>query len=106
MKSSMNGGLNLSVLDGWWPEAYDGGNGWAISGDVDDDHGAQDARDGAELYRLLEEEVVPGYYSRDDAGLPREWLARVKSSIANLGPVFNAHRMVTDYVSEAYGPRS
>ena len=70
MKSAVNGGLQLSVLDGWWAEAYDGSNGWALSGDVDDDHGAQDARDAAELLRLLHDEVVPAFYDRDERGLP------------------------------------
>jgi starch phosphorylase len=102
MKSSMNGGLNLSVLDGWWPEAYDGANGWALPGDVDGDHGMQDARDGAELYRLLEEEVVPAFYGRDEAGLPREWLARVRAALRTIGPGFCAGRMVGDYVERMY----
>ena len=102
MKSSMNGGLNLSVLDGWWPEAYDGTNGWALSGDVDGDHGSQDARDGAELYRLLEEEVVPAFYGRDEAGLPREWLTRVRAALRTVGPGFCAGRMVGDYVERMY----
>jgi starch phosphorylase len=102
MKSSMNGGLNLSVLDGWWPEAYDGANGWALPGDVDGDHGQQDARDGAELYRLLEQEVVPAFYGRDEAGLPREWLARVRAALRTIGPGFCAGRMVGDYVERMY----
>jgi starch phosphorylase len=102
MKSAMNGGLNLSVLDGWWPEAYDGTNGWAISGEVDHDHGAQDARDAAELYRLLEEEVVPSFYGRDDRGLPGDWVARVKRSLITVGPAFSANRMVGDYVEKMY----
>ena len=71
IKSAMNGGLQLSVLDGWWPEAYDGTNGWAISGEVDHDHGAQDWRHADELYRLLTDEAVPTFYTRDDSGLPR-----------------------------------
>src|SRR5205807_2970562 len=62
MKSVMNGGLQLSVLDGWWAEGYDGSNGWALSGEVDDDHAAQDARHADELFRVLEEEVVPAFY--------------------------------------------
>ena len=102
MKSSMNGGLNLSVLDGWWPEAYDGSNGWAINGDVDDDHGAQDHRDGSELYRLLEEEVVPTFYGRGDDGIPHEWVAKVKRALMTVGPQFAAGRMVCDYVEQMY----
>jgi starch phosphorylase len=102
MKSSMNGGLNLSVLDGWWPEAYDGSNGWALRGDVDDDHGAQDARDAGELYRLLEEEVVPAFYGRDEHGLPHEWLSRVRAALRTIGPGFCAGRMIDDYVEHVY----
>jgi len=102
MKSAMNGGLNLSVLDGWWPEAYDGTNGWALSGEVDDDHAAQDERDAHELYRLLEDEVAPSYYARGDDGLPHEWLARVKRSLITIGPQFCASRMVGDYVEQMY----
>ena len=103
MKSAANGGLHLSVLDGWWAEAYDGTNGWALSGEVDDDHGAQDSRDGAELYRLLEEEVAPRFYARDDAGVPREWLARVRASLRTNLPQFSAARMVHDYRDRLYG---
>jgi starch phosphorylase len=102
MKSAINGGLNLSVLDGWWPEAYDGTNGWALSGDVDADHGAQDARDAAELYRLLEDEVVPEFYARDESGLPRAWLARTRASLKTIGPNFCAGRMLADYVEQVY----
>jgi glycogen phosphorylase len=103
MKSAANGGLNCSVLDGWWAEGYDGTNGWAISGEVDDDHWAQDGRDGRELYRLLEEEVGPQFYARDEDGLPREWIARVRSSLRTLLPQFSAARMVHDYRDRLYG---
>ena len=103
MKSAVNGGLQLSVLDGWWAEGYDGTNGWALSGDVDDDHGAQDHRDGLELYRLLDEEVAPQFYARDDDGLPREWLARVRASLRTNLPLFSAARMVHDYRDRLYG---
>jgi len=102
MKSSMNGGLNLSVLDGWWPEAYDGTNGWAISGDVDHDHGMQDHRDGSELYRLLEEEVVPSFYGTGEDGIPCDWVAKVKRALITVGPQFAAGRMVGDYVEQMY----
>jgi len=103
MKSAANGGLNLSVLDGWWAEGYDGTNGWAISGEVDHDHWAQDARDGQELYRLLEQEVAPQFYARDEQGLPREWIARVKASLRTLLPRFSATRMVGEYRDRLYG---
>jgi len=103
MKNAMNGGLNLSVLDGWWPEAYDGANGWSISGDVDDDHGAQDARHAADFYRLLGEAVVPTFYdARDPDGAPARWLQMVRSSLATIGPRFGATRMVSEYVERVY----
>ena len=91
MKSAVNGGLQLSVLDGWWAEGYDGTNGWALSGEEDADHGAQDHRDGAELHRLLEFEVAREFYERDAGGLPRAWLARVKASLATNGPRVLGH---------------
>jgi glycogen phosphorylase len=102
MKSAVNGGLNLSVLDGWWPEAYDGSNGWALSGEVDHDHANQDARHAAELYRLLEEDVVPLYYDRDGDAVPRAWLSRVRSALKTIGPAFGAGRMIGDYVEKLY----
>jgi starch phosphorylase len=102
MKSAVNGGLQLSVLDGWWAEAYDGTNGWALSGEVDDDHEAQDARDADELLRLLHDEVVPEFYDRDADGIPRAWLARTKASLRTNGPAFSASRMLRDYVERMY----
>jgi starch phosphorylase len=103
MKSAANGGLQLSVLDGWWAEGYDGTNGWSLSGEVIDDHWHQDERDGAELYRLLDEEVAPEFYRRDDAGLPREWVARIRRSLRTLLPEFSAARMVHEYRDRLYG---
>jgi glycogen phosphorylase len=103
MKSAVNGGLNLSVLDGWWAEGYDGANGWSLSGEIDADHGAQDARDGAELLRILEEEVVPTFYDRDPAGIPQGWLQRVRRSLKTNGPAFGAGRMLEDYEQRVYG---
>ena len=102
IKSAMNGGLQLSVLDGWWPEAYDGSNGWAISGEVDNDHGAQDWRHADELYRLLTNESVPTFYSRDADGLPQGWLDMVRNSLRTIGPNFGAGRMVRDYAEQIY----
>ena len=104
MKSAVNGGLQLSVLDGWWAEGYDPDRGWAISGDIDDDHEAQDERDAAELYRLLEDEVLPAFYERDDDGLPPAWLAMMRASIAALAPEFSAARMLGDYERKVYEP--
>ena len=102
MKSAINGGLQLSVLDGWWAEAYREDNGWALSGEVDPDPVAQDARDGAELHRLLAEEVVPLFYERDDDGLPQRWLRLMRESLRSLGPEYNAQRMLRDYRERVY----
>ena len=102
MKNVMNGGLQLSVLDGWWAEGYDGHNGWALSGDVDHDHGAQDARHAHELFRLLEEEVAPEFYRTSGDGIPGDWVARVRRSLRTLGPEFGAGRMLEDYEQKVY----
>jgi starch phosphorylase len=102
MKSVMNGGLQLSVLDGWWAEGYDGTNGWALPGEVDDDHGAADARDARELYRTLEAEVVPAFYDRGDDGLPGAWIERMRASLRTLGPRFSATRMLREYAERDY----
>jgi starch phosphorylase len=102
IKSGINGGLNLSVLDGWWPEAYDGTNGWAIGGEVDADHDGQDWRHAGELYRLLCDEALPTYYERDENGLPKAWLEMVRSALRTVGPGFGAGRMVGDYVERIY----
>jgi len=102
MKSVMNGGLQLSVLDGWWAEAYDGTNGWALSGEVDPDHGAADPRAAAELYRMLESEVVPAFYDLNADGLPAAWIERMRASLKTLAPRFSATRMVDEYVEKAY----
>lgn len=102
MKSSLNGGLNLSVLDGWWGEAYDGDNGWAISGDVDHNAGAQDARHADELYGLLERQVLPLFHNRDADGVPTAWVRRVKGALMTVGPRFCATRMMQDYARDVY----
>jgi starch phosphorylase len=102
MKSAVNGGLQLSVLDGWWAEGYDGANGWALSGDVDPDHGAQDQRHAGELFRLLREEVLPEWHARDEQGIPRAWVARVKASLRTNAPAFAAGRMLHDYADRLY----
>jgi starch phosphorylase len=105
MKSAINAGLQLGVLDGWWPEAYDGTNGWAISGEVDHDHGAQDWRHAAELYRLVTDEVIPAFYERDGDGLPQTWLTMVRASLRTCGPRFGAGRMIEDYAARIYPPQ-
>ncbi|MBV9682273.1 MAG: alpha-glucan family phosphorylase [Solirubrobacterales bacterium] len=102
MKSVINGGLQLSVLDGWWAEGYDGNNGWALAGGVDQDHQAQDERDVAALHQLLDEEIVPTFYERDDAGLPSAWLSRIRESLRTLAPRFSATRMLSEYLSGPY----
>ncbi|HKZ03062.1 MAG TPA: alpha-glucan family phosphorylase [Pyrinomonadaceae bacterium] len=102
-KVATNGGLNLSILDGWWLEAYDGTNGFGIGGSVETGESAEiDASDAESLYRALEQEVVPLYYDREADGLPRKWIAMMKRSIATLVPAFNSDRMVEDYASRIY----
>jgi starch phosphorylase len=102
-KVVLNGGLNLSVLDGWWAEAYDGLNGFAIgAGATHTDPAVQDDRDAQHLYTTLEGEVVPLYYRRNRDGLPHAWIARMKRAIRTLGWRFNADRMVMDYVRHCY----
>ncbi|MGA2217752.1 MAG: alpha-glucan family phosphorylase [Terracidiphilus sp.] len=104
-KVVLNGGLNLSVLDGWWAEAYDGLNGFAIgSGRTHSNLDVHDSRDGEDLYRVLRDEVIPLYYHRDRDGLPRGWIKRMKRTIRTLGWRFNADRMVMDYTSRCYIP--
>jgi glycogen phosphorylase len=105
MKVLPNGGLNLSVRDGWWAEAYEPGVGWAIGVDADGmDPGQQDALDAGQLYETLEREVVPLYYDRGPDGVPHGWIAMVKSSMRRLCPQFNTNRMVRQYVEEHYLP--
>ena len=104
-KVVLNGGLNVSVLDGWWAEAYDGLNGFAIGrGETHSSTHVHDNRDAASLAAVLHRDVVPMYYDRDRDGLPREWIARVKRGIRTLGWRFSADRMVKDYVTGAYIP--
>jgi len=102
MKAAVNGSLNLSVLDGWWAEAYDGGNGWALPGDIAFDHAVQDARDAAVLYDLMEHEVLPLFYARDTRGVPVGWLEKVRASMRTCGPRFSAARTMHDYIDRAY----
>jgi starch phosphorylase len=104
-KIVLNGGLNLSILDGWWAEAYDGVNGFAIGmGETHTSADVHDARDGDSLLVVLRDVVVPLYYNRDRDGLPRAWIARVKRAIRTLGWRFSADRMVMDYVLRSYIP--
>ena len=102
MKSAFNGGLQFSVLDGWWAEAYDGSNGWALPGDIAEDPASQDERDAELLHSLLRQEVVPSFYDRDERGLPTAWLQRIRASLRSVGPRFSAARMLAEYVNGPY----
>jgi starch phosphorylase len=110
-KVCFNGGLNLSVLDGWWCEGYKsdsngkGLNGWAIGEDAHtSDQELQDRIDAESLYRLLEQEIVPLYYHQDEKGIPHGWVRMMKESIKTNGPAFNTDRMIADYVTQVYAP--
>ena len=105
MKACLNGGLHLSVLDGWWAEAYDGSNGWAIGGEVDHDALAQDQRDAKTLFDLLQHEVVPMFHERDVDGVPQRWVAMTRRSLMTNGPRFSATRMVREYADQLYRHR-
>jgi starch phosphorylase len=98
----MNGGLNLSVLDGWWPEGFDGTNGWAVGSGVEGDGEDADRLDAESLYRTLEEEVVPTYYERDGRGIPVRWVEMMRRALQTLAPAFNSDRMVQDYARLIY----
>ena len=102
-KAILNGVLNVSILDGWWAEGYDGGNGFAIgAGEIHANPDLQDERDAMALFDVLERQVIPLYYERDAEGIPRGWIARVKRAIQTLARRYNADRMVMDYVRECY----
>ncbi|MBW4538053.1 MAG: alpha-glucan family phosphorylase [Myxacorys chilensis ATA2-1-KO14] len=110
-KVCFNGGLNCSVLDGWWCEGYQedvngkGTNGWAIGEDANtSDQALQDRIDSESLYQLLEEEIVPLYYDRDEKGIPHGWIAMMKGSLKTNCPAFSTHRMIADYVAQVYAP--
>ena len=103
MKVLVNGGLNLSELDGWWAEAYTPEVGWALGdGREHDDDPAWDAAEAEQLYTLLEQEVIPQFYERDEHGIPREWTYRMRESMANLTPAFSATRCVREYTEKYY----
>ncbi len=104
-KASLNGIPNLSILDGWWPEAYDGTNGWAIGTEQEYDNlDAQDWDDAQHLYHLLETEVVPAYYDRDASGVSARWVAIAKAAIMTCAPKFSTQRMLKEYVNRLYLP--
>jgi starch phosphorylase len=102
MKAALNGAVHLSVLDGWWAEAFDGANGWAIESGREGDEEAQDARDAARTLELLEKEVVPSFYDRDADGVPTGWIRLVKASMRTAGLHFTTRRMLRDYLAHAY----
>jgi starch phosphorylase len=102
MKVLVNGGLNLSTLDGWWAEAFEPDCGWALGDRIDQPD--DDSGDAAHLYALLEGEVIPAFYARDALGFPRAWLARMRASMARLAPRFSSVRMTQEYVEHAYVP--
>jgi starch phosphorylase len=105
MKSAFNGGLNLSILDGWWHEMFDGENGWAISSAEDvDDIERRDQLEAGALFDLLERQVVPLFYETYGGPVPRRWLKKVRKSLTSLGPKVTASRMVADYVELLYEP--
>ncbi|MBL0928428.1 MAG: alpha-glucan family phosphorylase, partial [Phycisphaerales bacterium] len=103
MKAAMNGVVNISILDGWWDEAYESNLGFAIGkGETYDDPKAMDAIESRAIYDLLERQILPEFYDRDPSGLPRKWLARVKECIKTLTPSFSTNRMVADYTEQYY----
>ena len=105
MKAATNGVPHLSIGDGWWAEGFTGANGWVIDGGVGgDNYDAIDAGDADALYRLLEEEVVPAFYDRDESQVPRRWIATVKQAIITVAPRFSARRMVKEYTERMYTP--
>ncbi len=104
-KVPINGGVNVSILDGWWAEGFRGDNGWAIGdGHLEPYTAAQDLADASSLYRALADEVVPRFLDRDEHGLPHRWIETMKASIESVVAPFSAHRMVRDYVLTSYLP--
>jgi len=104
-KAALNGVLNVSISDGWWAEGYNGHNGWRIGQPNDHlDPAAQDGEDSRALYRVLEEQVIPLFYERDDQGLPRGWLKMMRESIRSIAPTFSTARMLKEYIDKMYVP--
>lgn len=103
MKAIFNGGLNCSILDGWWDEGYNGENGWAIGrGEEYDDLEYQNKVESASLYQILENEIIPLFYDRGPDNIPENWIKKIKKSMTSLGPVFNTNRMVSEYTENLY----
>jgi starch phosphorylase len=104
MKVLVNGGLNLSDLDGWWLEAYSPEVGWTLGNGDEHDKLERDAVEAGQLYDLLERQIVPEFYVRDAWGIPREWVARIRASMAQLTSEFSSNRMLREYVESLYLP--
>jgi starch phosphorylase len=105
MKCAPNGGINLSVLDGWWCEGHNGSNGWAIGAEIDNGSTEfQNEVDASSLYKLLENQIVPLYYAKPDGKLPLAWLQLMRESIRSVTPIFNTQRMVKQYTEQLYIP--
>jgi starch phosphorylase len=105
MKAALNGALNFSVLDGWWREAYNGGNGWAIGEDADIDSTVQDSADAESLYETLEKQIIPLFYGdRDAHNIPHEWVGVMKESLRTITPQFSTRRMVKEYLERLSVP--
>jgi starch phosphorylase len=104
MKAAINGALNLSVTDGWWAEAYNGENGWAITPHPEFDHDTREELEAEELMNILEYEVIPTYYNRNDEGQPEEWIRMARASMKTIIPRFNTIRMAVDYLGQSYAP--
>ena len=104
-KAALNGLPNCSILDGWWDEGYNGKNGWAIGEEREyHDQNAQDDADSLALYSLLENQIVPAYFERDEDGLPQRWLALMREAIRTCAPLFSMRRMVKEYTTRFYVP--
>jgi len=104
MKAAINGALNFSVLDGWWREAYNGQNGWAIGEDAELDAQVQDEADAESMYETLENEIIPLFHERGADSLPHEWIAHAKNAVQTITPQFSTRRMVKEYVERLYLP--
>jgi len=103
MKVSINGGMNCSIMDGWWREGYNGHNGWSIGGDEQPaDAQVQDTQDSQFLYEVLSQQIIPEFYDRDANGIPKKWIKRMRRAIATLVPQYSTHRMVAEYVKKYY----
>ena len=102
-KTVLHGGLNFSVLDGWWPEAYNGENGFSIAnGECFENHEEQDSFDAEKMYSTLENQIIPAFYERNEENIPVQWIKKIRNAIATIAPEYNTHRMVRDYATKYY----